>query len=774
MAFSVACNAKNEDPNLVLWYDKPASVWEEALPLGNGRLGAMPDGGIHKEIITLNEISLWSGSEENTDNPESINYLNQIRELLLDGKNLEAQNMMYAHFKCKGQGSGLGNGANVPYGCFQKLGNLQINYHYSNEKTVASDYKRTLSLNNSLATTDFEVDNVHYSREYFVSHTNDVIIIKLTADKKNALNFDVSIDREERANVYCADNKLYMVGQLNNGVDGLGMRYSTQTKVISEDGEIKTNSRAIHVKEATTAYIFVSATTDFRNPDFETKVVSFLDEAIKTPYKTLKETHVKAYQEKFNRVKLNLGKVDTKIPTNERLHQFQTKDDPALAALYFQFGRYLIISGTRENTLPLNLQGLWANTIQTPWNGDYHMNINIQMNYWPIEVANLSELALPLAKLTTDMVPSGEQTAKTFYNAKGWVAHVITNPWKFTAPAEQASWGATNTGGAWICSNLWEHYAFTNDTTYLRQIYPVLKGASEFFLSNMIQERKHGWLVTAPSSSPENSFKIPGSNEKVYVCMGPTMDVQIITELFNNTVSAAKILNTDKTFVTEIEATLPKLPPMQISKKGGYLQEWLDDYEETEPHHRHVSHLYGLHPANLITENKTPELIKACKETLERRGDEGTGWSRAWKMNFWARLKDGNRAYKLFKSLMEPSTQQKIVMDAGGGTYPNLFCAHPPFQIDGNLGGCAGIAEMLIQSHDDCIELLPAIPDSWKDGSFSGLKARGGVVVDVEWAKGKVVEVVLKSSINQTIKLKIGQEVKQISLLANENKVLKF
>ena len=776
MAFSAACNAKNEDPNLVLWYDKPANIWEEALPLGNGRLGAMPDGGIHKETITLNEISLWSGSEEDTNNPESITYLKQIRELLLDGKNLEAQNIMYAHFKCKGQGSGNGHGANVPFGCYQKLGNLQLNYHYSTKEKaepVISEYKRSLSLNNSLATTDFEVDNVHYSREYFVSQTNDVIIIKLTADKKHALNFDVAIDREELSNVFCADNKLYMTGQLNNGVDGKGMRYSSQTKVVSEDGEIKTNSIAIHVKNATTAYIFVSATTDFRNPDFEKNAVSLLNEAVKMPYKVLKETHVKAYQEKFNRVKLNLGKVDSKIPTNERLKQFQTKDDPALAALYFQFGRYLMISGTRENTLPLNLQGLWANTIQTPWNGDYHMNINVQMNYWPMEVANLSELALPLAKLTSDMVPSGEQSAKTFYNAKGWVAHVITNPWKFTAPAEKASWGATNTGGAWMCSNLWEHYAFTNDRAYLSQIYPVLKGASEFFLSNMITEKEHGWLVTAPSSSPENSFKIKGSNEKVFVCMGPTMDVQIITELFKNTVVAAKTLGLDPQFIKDIEVTLPKLPPMQISKKGGYLQEWLEDYEENELEHRHVSHLYGLYPGSLITQSKTPELIAACKKTLERRGDDGTGWSRAWKINFWARLKDGNHAYKLLKNLLKPTLEQKVVMSKGG-TYPNLFCAHPPFQIDGNLGGCAGIAEMLIQSHEDCIEILPAIPDSWRDGSFKGLKARGGIIVDVEWKNGKVKKVKLISDSNQTVKLKSENALQSLQLIAGKEQIVKF
>jgi alpha-L-fucosidase 2 len=772
-----SCTLENQDSNLLLWYNKPATVWEETIPLGNGRLGAMPDGGIYNENITLNEISLWSGSEENTNNPEAINYLSKIRGLLLDGKNLEAQNLMFDKFKCNGAGSGLGNGANIPYGCYQKLGNLHIKYNYQHKESgdsLSKNYKRTLSLKNAVSTTSFELAGVNYSREYFVSQTNDVIIIKLMADKKNALNFDVTIDREERANVYCQDNKLFMNGQLNNGVDGLGMKYSSQTIVVTNEGEVKYNSNTIHTTNAKVAYIFISATTDFRQPDFEYITDHLLNIASLFSYDKLKQNHIKAYQEKFNRVELNLGKGNSDLPTNERLALFQKKEDPSMAALYFQFGRYLMISGTRDNSLPLNLQGLWVNNIQTPWNGDYHLNINLQMNYWPVEVTNLSELTLPLIKLTQNMVPSGKETAKTFYNAKGWVAHVITNPWKFTAPAEQASWGATNTGGAWLCSNLWEHYAFNNDTAYLHQIYPTLKGAAEFFLSNMIKERKHGWLVTAPSSSPENSFRLPGSNQNIYICMGPTMDVQIVTELFKNTLKAIKILSIDAGFAKQIESALSQMPPMQISKKGGYLQEWLEDYEETDPTHRHVSHLYGLYPSNLITTNKTPELIQACQNTLERRGDEGTGWSRAWKINFWARLKDGNRAYKLFKSLLKPSFEQNIVMTSGGGTYPNLFCAHPPFQIDGNLGGCAGIAEMLIQSHDGYIELLPAIPDSWKDGNFSGLKARGGVIVNAVWINGKIEKVVLKSNCDQIISLKINGKVQSVSLEKEKQKVIKY
>lgn len=752
-----------------LWYKQPAAIWEASLPLGNGRLGAMPDGGVFKENITLNEISLWSGSEEDTDNPEALQYLPQIRELLLDGKNREAQDMMFRYFKCKGEGTGGAKGANLPFGCFQNLGHLRIDYHYKDlvaKTETPKNYRRFLSLNDAMAGTSFNIGGVQYTREYFVSRTHDVIVIKLKTGKKRAINFDVSINRAERSKSFCRDGMLMMNGQLNNGVDGFGMKYATITKVISEDGIVTTSEKTIHVKDASTAYIFVSATTNFNQNDFESKVLDLIEKSVNEPYNSLKNNHIKSYQEKFNRVKLDLGEGKTHLPTDDRLAAFQKEPEPAFAALYFQFGRYLIISGTRENSLPLNLQGLWADKIQTAWNGDYHLNINVQMNYWPVEVTNLAELARPLIKLTKDMVPSGERTAKAFYNAKGWIAHVVTNPWKFTAPAQNASWGATNTGGAWLCSHLWDHYAFSKDEAYLREIYPVLKGASEFFLSSMIKEKSHGWLVTAPSSSPENGFKLPDAKAPVFVCMAPTMDIQIITELYNNTIQASKILSIDKSFAQELAAALEQFPPMQVSKKGGYLQEWLEDYEEHDPKHRHVSHLYGLHPGSLITADKSPDLLKAAKVTLERRGDQGTGWSRAWKINFWARMKDGNRAYKLLKHLLEPTVQQTTNMFGGSGTFPNLFCAHPPFQIDGNLGGTAGIAEMLIQSHDGCIEILPAIPDSWTSGRFEGLRARGGVEVDVEWKAGEVTKVMLKSQSNQQVQLKVKERIIPVILKA--------
>ncbi|MBD9180372.1 MAG: glycoside hydrolase family 95 protein [Odoribacter splanchnicus] len=760
----LSCQQSPAPSGLRIWYSAPAQKWEESLPLGNGRLGAMPDGGVFKEKITLNDISMWSGGVEDARNREALKYLPKIRKLLAEGKNEEAQEMMYRHFTCGGVGSAEGNGANAPYGCFQVLGNLNIDYFFRDTDSLEyTDYERGLSLNDAVAWTNFKLGKTRYKREYFVSQANDLVVVKLTADRDGKLNFDVGLDRPERFSCYSNDNVVHMEGQLENGFNGKGTRYMAQLKVLLEKdkGSLFADSAVIHVNGATTAYILVSAGTDFQNPDYVQTVTALLKEAETKPYKELKQAHTDKYKEKFDRVELNLGQAKEDLPTDKRLAGFQDQDEPALAALYFQYGRYLMISGTRENSLPLNLQGLWANTVQTPWNGDYHLNINLQMNYWPAEVANLAELHLPLIELTKGLVPSGEVTAQTFYGADGWVAHMMTNPWQFTAPGEKASWGATNTGGAWLCRHLWEHYVFCPDKAYLKEVYPVMKDAARFFLSSMVIEPKNGWLVTSPSSSPENGFYMPGSDRPVYICMGPTMDIEIVRELFTNTVQAAQILGTDEELAGQLQEAIQKLPPFQISPKGGYLQEWLEDYRETDVHHRHVSHLFGLYPANQISMD-TPELAEAARKTLERRGDEATGWSKAWKINFWARLHDGNRAYRLLKGLLKPVMVNGEIVYKGGGTYPNLFCAHPPFQIDGNFGGCAGIAEMLLQSQQGYIELLPAIPDGWTEGRFKGLRARGGVIVDAEWKNRKLAKANFRAEADVKLKVKIPDYIMSI------------
>ncbi|MBB5635161.1 alpha-L-fucosidase 2 [Pedobacter cryoconitis] len=757
--------AKAQQMPLKLWYDKPAKQWEETLPLGNGRLGMMPDGGISKENIVLNDITLWSGAPQDANNYEAYKSLPQLRKLLAEGKNDEAQALMDKDFICKGVGS-----ASEPFGAYQVLGNLSIDFTYSGNPSV-KNYQRELSLNDALAKSTYSVNGVNFKREYFTSFGDDINIIRITADKAKQINCTIAISRPERSVEHMQGDDLLLSGELKSGTANPGMKYLAQVKAQTADGKITTTANTITVKNATELIIYVSAATDYKNQDYKQKIARELQKAIRKSYALQKAQHITNYQKLFNRVSLNIGnntgtgkEIVSQEPTDQRLLSFHRNPDAdtGLPVLFYQFGRYLTISSTRVGLLPPNLQGLWANQIQTPWNGDYHLDVNVQMNHWPVEVSNLSELNLPLAELVKGLVKPGERTAKAYYNAEGWVAHVITNIWGFTEPGESASWGITKSGSGWLCNNLWEHYAFTEDESYLRSIYPVLKGSAKFYNSMLIKDLKTGWLVTSPSSSPENDFYLP-SGKKSSITEGPTIDNQIIRELFNNVITASELLGTDKSFRDSLTAKLKDLPPAGQISKDGRIMEWLEDYKETDIHHRHISHLYGLYPASLITTESTPELAEACKKTLDVRGDDGPSWSIAYKQLFWARLHDGNRAYKLFKEIMKPVYNTNINYGAGGGIYPNLLSAGPPFQIDGNFGTAAGIAEMLIQSHAGFIELLPAIPDNWKpSGSITGMKARGNFTVDFKWTDGKVISYRIRSAKPRKVKVKINGELKEI------------
>lgn len=761
------------DPSTTIWFDSPATSFTESLPLGSGRLGAMVFGGVETERIVLNENSLWSGGPQDADRPDAHKALPEIRRLLTEGKIIEAQNLLVARFTCAGSGSGSGGGSKVEFGCYQTLGDLTLTFPAGE----ASHYTRRLDLRSAVSTVEYVQGGVHLKRETFTSAPDEAIVTRISADRPASISFSAALTRPECAETtQSGPNELLMTGQLSNGSGGGGMNYAARLRVVTKGGKVGAEAGRISVENADEVLIFVTAATDYdglagrHTLDPVKAALDDMNKAAAKTYTTIRTAHVKDYRKYFSRTELILsdGSPDTaaKLPTDQRLASLaQGKPDPSLAALYFNFGRYLLISSSRPGGLPANLQGLWAEEIQTPWNGDHHLNINVQMNYWPAEVCDLGDLHDPLLKLIASLQKPGAKTAKAYYNARGWVAHPITNVWGFTSPGQKASWGSS-TSAAWLCEHLWEHYAFTRDKAYLQWAYPIMRAAAEFYLDMLITEPKHGWLVTAPSNSPENQFRLPGG-ETAYTCMGPTIDQQMVRELFGNCIQAAAILDVDKDFSRELSVKRKRLAPLQIGPDGR-LQEWLEPYEDVEPTHRHVSHLYGLYPSNEISPALTPELAEAARQTLKVRGDSGTGWSKAWKICFWARLRDANHAHKMLVSQLTPVTDKGFNMSTGGGTYANLFDAHPPFQIDGNFGATAGIAEMLLQSHNGAITLLPALPDAWPNGKVRGLRARGGYEIGMEWNNGKLTDAMITAIVGGKCTVVSGSESRSITLAEGE------